>query len=223
MRRTVAAAAFLLLAGAAPRPATAQLTLSGAGFVSSVEHRVTAGGGLEATVGTVFGAAATVTLGTVALDAAAAGGNLSATTATADNQAFATAWLRAALRPMPWLALTAGLSIAAFDTPLARQRWTTTRVGAEARLPFLTGAFTAMVRGELFPTTSVTGLDKPDLAFSAGTGLQWHGGPFTASLVYALERYDFPPTGGIRRREQLSTLTACLGLRLLTRDPAAGQ
>ncbi len=217
-----AAAWCMLLIAGTWHAAAAQTAVSGSGNVAWIEHRVVGPQGLEATSGTIFGAGGTLALGTAELSVSAGAGNLSAVSSTAETQAYATLALRATLLPMPWLALTAGASLAAYDTPLARQRWTTTRIGAEVRLPFSTGALSALARVEMFPTVTVTGLTQPT-GFAAATGLRWRGGPFTASLSYALERYDFEPSAGVRRREQLATLTASLGLRLRARQAAPRQ
>lgn len=206
------------------RPAPAQIAVSGSGVLGAVEHRVVAGFGLEGTSGTVFGAGGTVSAGShFELAAAAVSGTLTANTSAASDQTYAAGELRAALIPEPWLALSAGVSVQGFDSPVARQHWTIGRVGAELRFPFVVGGLTGMVRAELLPAVSVSALDKPRRAYAAATGLTWAGGPLTASLSYTLERYDFAPTGGVQRHEQLSTLTARIGLRLGAPRPASGR
>lgn|GEM_PF-1832534 len=220
-------AAHLALALALPalavgRPAHAQLAAAGSIIVGAVEHRVVTGGGLEGTSGPVFGAAAVLSIGThVELTATAVGGALTANTSVAGDQHFAAAEFRAALVPEPWLAFSAGVSVMGFDTPVARQRWGAGRIGAELRFPFVASGLSATVRAELLPVVSVTALASPQRAYAATSGLTWEGGRLVASLTYALERYDFPPAGGIQRHEQISMLTARVGLLLRAHRPAS--
>jgi len=64
-----------------------------------------------------------------------------------------------------------------------------------------------VLRGGLFPVVSVTGLPRPDVALTAAAGVEYRSGSVTSGLFYGLERYDFPPSGGTRRFEQVNTLT----------------
>lgn len=205
------------------RPARAQFAASGSAVLGVVEHRVVAGGRLEGTSGTVFGVGATVALGShVEVTATAVSGTLTANTSVASDQGYAAAEFRAALLPEPWLALSAGVSLHGYDSPVARQRWGASRVGAELRFPFVAGRLGGIVRAELLPTVSVSALGEPQHAYAATSGLTWEGGRLVASLTYALERYDFEPVGGFQRHEQLSTLTARVGLRLGAHHPSSG-
>jgi hypothetical protein len=60
----------------------------------------------------------------------------------------------------------------------------------------------------------VSGQSAPDLAVGAGTGLEYSAGRLLASLVYGLDRYDFPNDGGSARLEQRSMLLARVGWRV---------
>jgi hypothetical protein len=210
-----AAAIALLLLGAGAEPARAQLGVRGTGLVAMAEHRVSAGRGVEETSGMLVGGEGTVFLGArTELFVHAASGRLTAATANADDRDLAELELKAAVVPVPWLALHAGVSSREFSTPLVRQRWTALRFGGEARLVFVGSGVTGMLRAEVLPSVSVSGLQDPTRAFAAAAGLEWRAGVLALGLRYELERYDFAAVAGVERREQLSLLTAHIGLRL---------
>jgi hypothetical protein len=196
-------------------PASAQLAGQGTGIVAMSEHRVDAGNGVEQASGMLLGGEGRLFIGSrVEVFMHAAAGKLTADSASADTRDLAEAEVRASVLTVPWLALHAGVSSRSFTTSLARQRWTALRFGGEVRLAFVGGGITGTLRGEIMPSVSVSGLEKPSRAFAAGAGLDWSAGVLTVGLRYELERYDFPMTAGTERREQLSTLTAHAGLRL---------
>ncbi|MBI1723371.1 MAG: hypothetical protein HYR48_05630 [Gemmatimonadetes bacterium] len=203
----------------APVQVAAQVTVSGSVLVSQVEHRVSAGRGVEQTSGTIFGGAGTMRLASrFEITVQGQSGTLNADSAFADDREEAEGEVRVAVLAVPWLALEGGLSARSFATTLARQRWTALHLGAEARLAFVGGAFEGRIRGELLPSVSVTGLQAPNRAVAAAAGFEWRSGALTAGLQYALERYDFPLVETVKRHEQLSLLTVSLGLRLGSRD-----
>src|SRR2546425_12925487 len=82
---------------------------------------------------------------------------------------------------------------------IARQRWTTVGLGAEARLDFATSPVRGVLRGGLLPVVAVHGLPGPDVALTAAAGMEYRSGSITGGLVYELERYDFPGGGAGRR------------------------
>lgn len=220
--RTIArrVAVVLLTAGAAAAaPAAAQVAVSGSALVSQVEHRVSAGRGVEQTSGTIFGGAATLYVASrFEISVQGQSGTLNADSSFADDLDDAEGEVRFAVLAVPWLALEGGVGARSFATAFARQRWVTMRLGAEARLAFVGGAIQGRVRAELLPVVSVTGLEAPNRAVAAAAGLEWRSGPLTAGLQYALERYDFPLVGSLKRHQQLSVLTAKLGLGLGSRE-----
>lgn len=198
-----------------PGRAWAQLGVSGSAVVSAVEHRVNAGRGVELSSGTLFGGAGLVRIGPrIELSGSAAGGVLDADSAFADSRDLAMVEARVAMLPVPWLALYGGIAARAFTTSFATQRFTAGRLGVEGRLAFVGGAVRGIVRAELLPGASVSGLEPPNRAVAAAAGFQWNSGVLTAGVEYALERYDFPEVAGVKRKEQLAMLTAQLGLRL---------
>lgn len=195
-------------------PLAAQLAVEGAGIVALSEHRVDAGNGVEQASGVLWGAEGRLFVGSrVEVFAHAATGKLTAATAGADSRDLSEAELRASVLTVSWLALHAGLSSRAYTTALARQHWTALRFGGEARFAFVGGNVAGALRGEFLPAVTASGLDKPSRAFAAGAGLDWKVNAFIIGLRYELERYDFPLAAGVERREQLSTLTASVGLR----------
>jgi hypothetical protein len=220
LRRTTPARALrsgalvLGLLGAAA-PARAQLAAQGMGLVAVAEHRVDAGRGVEQASGMVIGGEGTLFLGArTEFFVHAAGGKLSAVSGNADDRDLAEVELRAAVVPVPWLALHAAVSSRTYSTTLVRERWTALRFGGEARLAFVGAGVRGVLRAEVLPSVSVSGLEDPSRAFAAGAGLEWRAGVLTLGLRYELERYDFPTVATVDRREQLSMLTAHAGLRL---------
>ena len=204
----------VLLAATSPQ-LHAQIAFQGGGIATMSEHRVDAGSGVEQSSGTLLGAEGTLFIGSrFELFAHAAGGKLTADSAAAEDRDVGEVELRASLLTVPWLALDAGISSRSYTTTLVRQRWTALRFGGEARLAFVGGGITGLVRAEILPSVSVSGLEKPSRAFAAGAGLEWRVGVLVLGLRYEMERYDFPTVAGVQRREQLSTLTAQAGVRL---------
>ena len=61
---------------------------------------------------------------------------------------------------------------------------------------------------------SVSGLAKPSRGFGAASGLTFTSGVVTGSVLYEMERHDFPQSGGVQRQDQLGYLTLGLGLVL---------
>lgn len=196
-------------------PLRAQLGVQAGGFAAMAEHRVNAGRGVEQSSGTLLGAEGKLFIGSrMEVFVHAAGGKLTADSALADDRDVGEAEVRASVLTVPWLALHAGFSLRSYGTALARQRWTALRFGGEARLAFVGGGVTGILRGEILPSVSVSGLDRPSRAYAAGAGLEYRAGVLTAGLRYDLERYDFPLVAGVERREQLSSLKAHVGLTL---------
>ncbi len=196
------------------RPASAQISGTVSGTIAVVEHRVTTAAGVASAAGPTTGAGIALALShRVEVDLSAAGGTLTPPGPGTGQQTFARADLGAALLPAPWLALGAGVTLLGFDDPVARQHWTATRLGAEVRLPFSVVPLTAVFRVALYPTVSATGLPAAQSAFGAGSGLAWDAGRLRVALSYSLERYNFAAAAAGPHREQLSTLTATVGLR----------
>ena len=184
MRRRVALVALLGVVAPA-QPATAQLRVAASGEFTAVEHRADAGTGVAASSGSGFGAALVLQLGPrIELAGGGFRGTLNADSARADDYDLTRAEAALAILPVPWLAIRVGASRHTEAATFVTRRWTTARVGAEARLDFVGGALTSVLRLELMPVVDVSGLERPN-----------------------------PESGGVKRREQLSLLTARLGLR----------
>lgn len=212
MRRVaLVLAVSALLAG----PLAAQLHVTVAGVGEAAQHRVDAGNGLELSSGTVYGASLTAQLG-AKLEFGVLGttGTLTRDSGGAENASLARGEAHVAVLAMPWLALSAGLDMHTFRTPLAVQRWTSLRVAAEGRLAFAGDNIWAIGRFELYPLVDVTGLDHPNRAFGAASGLGFGAGRIVGDAVYSLERYDFPAVNGVARIEQLSSLRLRVGVAL---------
>jgi hypothetical protein len=191
----------------APGAGIAQITLSGTAAAALVEHQVDIGYGVEESSGLLLSAEGAVALSRLEVIIRAAGGSLSTTATGAEQRDLGEVGIQASVVPTPWLAIHGGASSRTYSTAIARQRWTTVEVGAEARLDFATSPIRGVLRGGLFPVVSVTGLPRPDVALTAAAGVEYRSGSVTSGLFYGLERYDFPPSGATRRFEQVNTLT----------------
>ncbi len=189
-----------------------RLGISGEGRF--VQHRVDAGNGNELRSGTLFGGSGVAGLGEhVEVGLSGATGTLNVDSGLTTSGKLARAEGHIAVLPIPWLALRAGVALHTFSAGFASQRWTSARIGGEARLLFLGGKLRGIVGFELYPIVSVSGQPKPTSAFGAASGLRYASGPMTAALLYEFERYDFPAVAGVARREQLGTIVLALGFR----------
>lgn len=196
----------LALVTTAP-PAAAQWRVCGSGVVSVMRHRVDAGYGVEPSSGVTVGGELAVGKGdrltlrlstqTGSLDAAGPG---AVTRDVADVGAVVEAVV------LPWLDAQAGVGRRTYSTVLARQRWTTVHVGAEARLRFTETGVSGIVRGAVLPEVWVNGLDQPDLAFAVAAGMRYRRGRASVAVLYSVERYRFPAGARPSRREQVAAL-----------------
>lgn len=205
------AAAVLPLLALVAAPAASQVRIIAGGEASQVEHRVNTGSGVGQSSGTMFGGFAGLGIGPrLEIGVWVGNGTLAADSARADDLDLSRGGVHASVFATPWLALRGAVVVHTLVTPVATQRWTTGRLGVDARAPLLDGRFHALGRFELFPLVSVSGIEEPNRAFGAAAGVSWAAGPLSAELLYALERYDFQQ----QRREQLGFLTGRLSFRL---------
>lgn len=174
-----------------------------------------AGYGVERSTGALVGGTATLRIGhrwEVALRAL--GGTLNASTAGAIDRDVGEVGVDARWLANPWLSLELGSARRAYSTQLARQTWTKVGAGAEALLPLVEDRLRGVVRASLLPLVSVSGTQGPDLGVIASTGLEYHRAGVGVRALYSVERYDFPPRGGVQRLEQVSALTLQLDILL---------
>jgi hypothetical protein len=208
---TRGAVAWFALAVSVAASARAQVPISGGASVSLVEHRVTAGAGLERSSGTMLGLAATTTLPWQALEARASlrVGSLGANDASAIDRDIGELGVAATLPLSRWLGLEAGMLIRRYESAVAAQRWAWGQIGVRGHtslLDLMNGAVTLSAGLSIMPFVSVSGISRPDLAVAAHTGVGYTAGRLTASMRYGLERFDFPTRNGVRRLEELSCL-----------------
>jgi hypothetical protein len=209
-------AAILILgfAAATASPAAAQLRFAALGEYSAVEHKVDIGRGVERSTGQVVGGVAVLRLGSlIEISGGGETGTLEPDSSISAPADLARVHGVVSILPVPWLALRVGGSSHTFTTTFASQRWVTARLGAEARLAFVGGGLTSVLRFDFFPVVDVTDLDKPDQAFGAAAGLRWSRGVVAAELLYSLERYDFAAVAGVERHEQMAMLIGRFGLQ----------
>ena len=199
----------LIAAGVATAtvPAAGQLAFHGQAGGGRLEHRVRDGGVAQAASGLVLGAGFGLALGeTFEIRGEALGGRLLARTSESEDRDVAELQLVAGAAVRPWLTAIAGVSARAYRGPLADQRWTAVRLGAEARLPLAIQGMRGVVRGEWSPVVSVSGRAGPELGLGAAAGLEWHGKRVGVDVLYTLERYDFPPASRTQRLEEVASL-----------------
>jgi len=188
-------------------PAAAQWTVRGSGVVSVMRHRVDAGYGVEPSRGVGVGAELVVGKGDrLALRLLTLSGSLDAAGPGAIDRDIADVGAEVDVVALPWLAAQAGVRRRTYSTVLARQRWTTLHVGAEARLPFTQTGVSGIVRGAVLPGVWVNGLDQPDLAFTVASGMEYRHGRASVAVLYSVERYRFPAGAQPSRREQIAAL-----------------
>ena len=215
--RVVFAVAAWLAIGGAGRRGAAQVSATVGAFVAPTEHRVDAGFGLERSFGLTFGTEGTVRVRRwLDADLHLQGGTLSSDDAGVVDRDLAELGAQARVRPVTWLAFTAGATRRTYSSVIARQRWTVLSVGAEMRLLFSGGAIGGILRVAALPVVDVDGLGDADGAFSVAAGMEYRRDRLEAALCYALERYEWPTAGvGGRRVEQLAALTFLLRARVL--------
>lgn len=189
--------------------------MSGLAGAARLEHRVDAGFGLERSSGVLVSGGAvvgaqrwldfevSVGVGRLATDAP---GVLDRDLAQATGSAY--------LLVTPAVRLEGGVLVRAYTTPVARQRWTMLRAGAEGRVEFLLGGVAGVLRADYLPAVWVSGLDHRGSGLRMATGLEYRRRRAAVRLLYDLERVDFPPAGGARRLEQLAQLSLWVSLRV---------
>ena len=122
--------------------------------------------------------------------------------------------LRALLSMTPAWGFYGGLTMRAIANDAGRQQWLLGRIGAEVRPAFTGDRFRAIGRLGVIPLSSVEGLSPSSLAFDGAAGLEYHQDRWAIKLLYGLERFAFTSSTGVRRDEQLSTLTFRGGINL---------
>ena len=205
--------AAVLVAALAARPAAAQrLTLGGT--LSSVDHRVDAGFGLERVAGLVTGGVVRGRVALLDVEAHARTGRLRLQSSTGTDLDVAELGVAARRWVRPWIAARGALLARGYSSDVGRQRWTMASLGPELRLPFAAGRIYGIARGAWLPVVAVSGLSHPKTAFTASAGTEYAVSQWAFALTYELERYDFRPQAGVARFEQVSalTLTASVGV-----------
>lgn len=189
-------------------PLGAQLPVTTGLSMSLTEHRVTAGGGLERSSGTMFGLWAMTSIPWQALEARASlrAGSLGANQSVAFDRDVGEVTLGASIPVSDWVGLDAGIVVRRYESALAAQRWVWGEVGIHGRHAMLEDALKLSAGLSIMPWVSVTGISRPDLAVAAHTAVGYTAGRLTATIRYGLERFDFPARSDVRRLEELSSL-----------------
>ncbi len=121
---------------------------------------------------------------------------------------------RARLTVADWWGLYSGVTLRTVANDAARQRWVFGRLGVEVQPAFTGTHVRAIGRLGVIPIAAVSGLPSAPFAFDGAVGLDYDRAGVTLGVLYGLERFGFPSRNGIRRSEQMSTLTLRGGIRL---------
>jgi hypothetical protein len=204
---------FLLIIG--PRPARSQSPWTLSGRLALVEERVDAGFGLERFSGVGLGLDVERRLGdrfTVGLGGQ--GATLQPDASGDLDRRIGEAGLSMLLSMTPAWGFYGGVTLRAIANDAGRQHWLLGRIGAEVRPAFTGDRFRAIGRLGVIPLSSVAGLSPSSLAFDGAAGLEYQQDRWAIKLLYGLERFAFSSSTGVRRDEQLSTLTFRGGIKL---------
>jgi hypothetical protein len=120
--------------------------------------------------------------------------------------------------PANWFALRGGYTVRAQSTPLAAQRWQFVSVSGVTRFRFVGGKLSTVTGISLLPygslQQSATAKLTPNATSLAGeAGLELATGPFSAGLLYHVERFTFPVQNGNERVDQFSALRLKVGVQ----------
>ena len=188
-------------------------SISVAASTGRADHVVAIHGDPVSAEGTTIGLGVTVTPRTwIELHGRSSTGNLTGSAGGQTSHDIAQLEAGVSVLVLPWLAATAAAEGRAYSGPLATQRWRAFRTGAEARLELASGA-RGVIRASVFPKVTVDGLESPNLAIGGGTGIELRRRRLFASLLYSIDRYDFPSGAAGKRVEQLSSLVLQAGWR----------
>lgn len=215
LRAVVLAALFLLVIGPRPGRSQAPPAWTVSGRLALVEERVDAGFGLERFSGVGLGLEVERRLGSRFTIGLHGQGATMEPDASGDlDRRIGEADLSALMLMTPSWGFYGGLTLRAIANDAGRQQWLLGRIGAEVRPAFTGDRFRAIGRLGVIPISSVDGLSPSSLAFDGAVGLEFQQGRWALKLVYGLERFAFTSSTGVRRDEQLSTLTFRGGIRL---------
>ena len=175
--------------------------------VHAAEHRVDAGLGLEATRGPLFSAALRVmVVKRVPVRAEVMTGSLTTYNTGGVDRDVSSLRGTVGFQVTDWLTLDAGAGTRVYTAAIASQRWTTTLLGAELRVPFAQKVVEATGAVAVQPTGSVTDIPETSAGILASVGVGAQVGQFGLAVSYWLERYEFPPANGVVRNERLAAL-----------------
>ena len=184
-----------------------------AGATGRADHVVSVGNEPVSAQGTTLGLSVTVApTSWIEVHARSASGSLTASENSQSNHDLAELEGGVSVLVLPWLAATLGAEARSYSGTLATQRWKAFRTGAEARLDLANGA-RGVIRASAFPKVTVDGLESPNLAIGGATGIELRRRRLFASLLYSIDRFDFPSGPAGSRVEQLSSLMLQAGWR----------
>jgi hypothetical protein len=197
----------------APGAVGAQLPTTVSAVVGVVEHETTLYGQSTRVEGPVFGGVVEVApFRFTDFSLQVTGGTLSAATSATSDQSYVDARLTGSAQAFPWLSFQLGFDARGYGEAVGTQRWLSVLAGAEAHATIFDGAARAVFGFGLLPLVSVSQQERPNLAVSATTGVQFLRAPLSGAVLFRFERYDFPSTGTFSRSDQVAMLYLQLGV-----------
>lgn len=181
------------------------------------EHRINQGAGLEKTSGAVIGVAADVALGgPMSLRVQLLTGTLTKDTVTVlKDRSLSALRVDGGIQISPWLIVFAGGEARRYQAA-GTERWLMIRAGGEASASLGGGPLHGFTRVVVLPLISIAtnqgSATAPSFGIASETGIGLSGRRFSGSVLYAVERYDFPTAAG--RREQFGALFARVSYRV---------
>jgi hypothetical protein len=213
---SLATAAGLLQA--APAAAQARFGLDVAGVGYSARHRIRFNYAVSELTGLWYGGQGRLRLGPVFVEGRGLTGNLGGTgTATNPERTVRVTSLGAGFAATTWLQLGAAMEAWRFEAGGLSTVWKL--LGPTVRLTpsFGIRGLNGVIEARYFPSASVSGDQKMDMALQAQLGVEYTvaNSGILLSVGYRVERYDFTQTGtNPVRLEQVAGLTAGVGYRL---------
>jgi hypothetical protein len=181
------------------------------------EHRVDPGTGVEATDGLMYGLGLEVTRGWLSVGAQLATGALGSSEPGIRDRTTTDLAMDVGVVAFPWLTLAASGGLRVYEQD-AQENWRFIGVTGDLHFPLGTDALTGQLRLTLLPlvsrATSVAGAAEPDFGLRGAAGLHFQRRKLSADILYFMERYVFPSSGGVTRLEQFSGLRFRIGLAL---------
>lgn len=180
------------------------------------EHRVSDASGLGKTSGLLIGAGADIlTRGVLSFKFQFLAGTATAEDALATDRQVLDGSFDIGFALSPWLTVIGGAGARRYED-IATERWLSLRAGGEANFSLGGGPLRGIARILVMPLVSIAGsvgtVESPSFGMASALGLGFESRRVSTSLLYEIERYDFPSTAG--RDEQFGALLFRFGYKV---------